>query len=400
MQARQYLLALVMFIIRRGHLMRQLSLSTASLAAVILSACSWSGTLNGPEKQDIQEKVISARTLDMFKPTDDQPCYDRSSQPSTFVVDSHNHFRPFGGKARPFREVLRYMQDSGVLFANIYGIGQSLPYDSPCTYYLDCIGTPALPSMKNDIINASNYALNPQNDIVLTLSMTFPDLAKPEDVVPQIRILDDMYPRLFKWMGEVNLVKQALFGNAHDVTPKEAIANWAPFMTLLRERNIPIAIHSDLGSNEDPTRYLYLMEEVLKLYPDNKIIWVHMGLSKELTSIPADDHIKMMSGFLEKHPNLMLDITWRVIADNYFQTPEQISAYTAFFNTYYDRILTGTDFVASFNKSFDIYAEEVRVNSSILKELDDRAFRYIALGQAYFDLTGLPYEAPKICTAS
>ena len=375
----------------------KLAVSAAVLAA---TACSTTDIKSSSKDTEDNPSSVATRTLDMFKAGDGQPCYDRSVLSSSFVVDTHNHFRPFGGKARPYGEVLRYMKDSGVLFANIYGIGQSLPYNSPCTYYLDCVGTPALPSMKNDIINANNYALNPQDDVVLTLSMTFPDLAKPEDVPAQIKVIDDMYPGLFKWMGEVNLVKQALFGNEHAATPKEAIANWAPFMKTLEERDIPIAIHSDLGSDDEPTKYLYLMEEVLKLYPNNKIVWVHMGLSKELKTIPVDQHIKMMSDFLDANPNLMLDITWRVIADNYFQTPEQIKAYTDFFNTYYDRILTGTDFVASFNKSFAVYAEEVRVNSSILSELDDRAFRYITLGQSYFDMTKLPYRAPDICKAS
>ncbi len=380
--------------------MKTFATLAVSAAVLVAAGCSTTDIKSTSKDTEDKQASVTSRTLDMFRPGEDQPCYDRSVQSSSFVVDTHNHFRPFGGKARPYREVLRYMKDSGVLFANIYGIGQSLPYNSPCTYYLDCIGTPALPSMKNDIINANNYALNPQGEVVLTLSMTFPDLAKPEDVPAQIKVIDDMYPGLFKWMGEVNLVKQALFGNEHTATPKEAISNWATFMKTLEERDIPIAIHSDLGSDDEPTKYLYLMEEVLKLYPNNKIIWVHMGLSKELKTIPVDQHIKMMSDFLDANPNLMLDITWRVIADNYFQTPEQIKAYTDFFNTYYDRILTGTDFVASFNKSFEIYAEEVRVNSSILSELDDRAFRYITLGQSYFDMTKLPYRAPDICTAS
>ncbi len=383
--------------------MRRLALASLTLAATTLASCAG---LPNPTPETSSSSIganmpealpAASRTLAMFRAGPDQACYDRDTMASTFVVDTHNHFRPFGGKPRPFAEVLKYMEDSGVLFANVYGIGQSLPYDSPCTYYLDCIGTPALPSLKNDIINANDYALETPENVVLTLSMTFPDLAKPADIPDKIKILDEMYPGLFKWMGEVNLVKQALFGNAHSATPLEAIGAWGPFMEVLRERDIPIAIHSDLGGDNDHTKYLYLMEEVLRLYPENKIIWVHMGLSKELTTMPVDAHIRLMSDMLDQNPNLMLDITWRVIADNYFQTPEQIDQYTAFFNAYFDRILTGTDFVASFKKSFDVYAEEVAVNSSILSELDDRAFRHITLGQTYFDMTGLPYRAPDIC---
>ena len=59
--------------------------------------------------------------------------YDRSAQPQTAVVDTHLHFRPFGGPAIPFEEVVGYLATTGVLFANVYGIGQMLPASSSCT---------------------------------------------------------------------------------------------------------------------------------------------------------------------------------------------------------------------------------------------------------------------------
>ena len=65
-------------------------------------------------------------TLDMFR-TADAPCYNRSARPQTSVVDTHVHFRPFGGPAIPFREVVSYLERTGVLFVNAYGIGQRLP---------------------------------------------------------------------------------------------------------------------------------------------------------------------------------------------------------------------------------------------------------------------------------
>ncbi|WP_022695543.1 amidohydrolase family protein [Ponticaulis koreensis] len=372
--------------------------SAAMFAIAILAACTT--TTSTPDTEARAPLAASSRTLDMFREGPDQACYDRATQPSTFVVDTHNHFRPFGGQPRPYEEVLAYLEDSGVLFANIYGIGQSLPFTNSCTYYLDCPGVPATSSIQNDMANAANLATNRPDNLVLTLSATFPDLANPENVNDVLDLYDATYPGLFEWMGEVNLVKQALFGNGHVPATPENIDDWRGFMERLRHFDMPIAIHSDLGSDDDPTEYLALMDYALQRYPHNRIIWVHMGLSRELTTIPANDHIALMSERLDRYPNLMLDITWRVIADNYFDTPENIAAYTAFFNHYYDRILTGTDFVASFNKSFDVYAEEVEVNSMILSELDDRAFRHIALGQTYFDLLGLPYRAPDICTTN
>ena len=332
----------------------------------------------------------------MFKAGNEQ-CYDRETMGDTFVVDAHNHFRPFGGVAKSMTEINQYLLDTGVLFVNVFGIGQSLPVSSTCEYYLDCVGTPALPSMKNDFVNAMNYLGADPVGTVMTLSMTFPDLAHPEHVVEQIKIMDTEYPGMFKWMGEVNLVKQALFGNQHAATPKAAIAGWAPFMKVLRERNMPISIHADLGSDTERDKYLPLMQEVLRQYPNNKIVWVHMGLSKELAHADPDWHVGVMQDALDQHPNLMLDITWRVLNDNYFQDLDMRSKYVAFFEKNSDRILPGTDFVASHKKSNAVYRAEVLANSDILGDLNNTAFRNIALGQNYFNITGMNYTAPQVC---
>ena len=338
-------------------------------------------------------------TLDAFRPGA-AACYDRAAQPYTAVVDTHLHFRPFGGPAVPFEEVVRYLEETGVLFANVYGIGQMLPASSPCTYYLDCPGTPVTPTLRNDFVNAANYLTKTPAGIHLTLSMTFPDLARPESVVEGIEILDAEYPGLFRWMGEVNLVKQAQFANDHEPVPAAAIGEWTPFMDTLRERGIPLAIHSDLGNDDDPTRYVPLMEEVLRQYPDNAIVWVHMGLSRELTTMDAAQHIELLASMLDRHPGLLLDVSWRVLDDAYFSQPEARAAYIPLLNRHSERILPGTDFLASGDKDLEVYRTELDVTSRIFSYLDDEAFRNIALGENYFRLLDLEYEAPPICPAA
>ena len=335
-------------------------------------------------------------TLDSFR-NPDAPCYDRSAQPHTAVVDTHVHFRPFGGAAVPFDEILGYFEATGVLFANVYGIGQMLPASSSCTYYLDCPGTPVTPTLKNDFVNAANVVARTPDGLHLTLAMTFPDLDDPRSVLAGMELLDAEYPGLFRWMGEVNLVKQALFANGHRPVPAATIADWAGFMRVLRERGIPLAIHADLGSDEAPIRYLPLMEEVLRRYPDNAIVWVHMGLSRELTTLDPERHVALLTPLLERHPKLMLDIAWRVIDDAYFSTPEGRAAYVPFLNAFSDRILPGTDFLASDDKDLAVYREELEVTGRIHRHLDDDAFRNIALGENYFRLLDLEYAAPPLC---
>lgn len=356
------------------------------------------GCASKPAKKRSQQTLNSYKSISSI-------CYNRSTQPYTAIVDTHLHFRPFGGSALKLETVVNYLKKSGVFFANIYGIGQRLPATSPCTYYLDCLGTPVKPSFRNDIANAENLlewrsTFNKAEDsgIHLVLSMTFPDLSDPSQVLSGIRLLDKEYSEgLFRWMGEVNLVKQALFNNGRQAVPKSQIPKWAPFMSILHERNIPLAIHSDLGNDNNPTQYISWMEEVLRLYPNNKIVWMHAGLSKELAQMDVDQHIEVMTSFLNRSPNLMLDLSWRVLYDSYFSDPIKRDKYVQFINKYSDRILPGTDFVASSNKNFDIYQTELEITSHIYQYVSNEAFRNIALGQNYFQLIGLDYQAPPIC---
>lgn len=328
------------------------------------------------------------------------PCYDRGRTLQRAVVDTHVHFRPFGGPAIAFDAMVSYLDRSGVRFAVVYGIGQMLPVDSPCTYYLDCPGVPVVPTLKNDFVNAANFISNRPENVHLTLSMTFPDLERPEAVLAGMDLLDGEFPGVFRWMGEVNLVKQALFQNGHRPVPLETIAAWEPFMRRLRERNMPIAIHSDLGHDGQPMQYLPWMEEVLRLYPDNAIVWMHIGLSRELTRIDPALHIGVLRRLLDRYPALMVDISWRVIHDNVFSRPELRAAYLPFMEEYSTRILPGSDFLASADKSFDTYLEELRLTSDVLAGLSDEAFRNIALGGNYFRILELDYAAPEICVST
>ncbi len=325
-------------------------------------------------------------------------CYDRTKRPNLAVVDTHLHLRPFGGPPFPFTQLVDAMKQSGILFAEGYGIGQRLPTDSSCTYYLDCPNVAVKPSLKNDMFNAQTILDAKPSGIVINLSMTFADLSKPEEILHGMRFLEKEYPNMFHWLGEVNLVKQAIFNNGHKPVPIKTIPKWKPFMKELRKRNMPIAIHSDLGNNSDQYKYLPLMKEVLRLYPNNKIVWLHLGISAQLTNIDPKEHVQLMDGFLSKYPHLYFDISWRVLNDQEFYNPQTRAVYVELFNKWPKRFLPGTDFLASANKNAKIYKKELQITSAILKDLNDDAFRRIALGQNYFDISRMSqFQAPQIC---
>jgi hypothetical protein len=365
--------------------------------SLLLTAAALGAIAAGQGVAFVRQKAIEGplTRANFVKGTTD--CFDRSKRPPLAVVDTHLHVRPFGGPPIPFQELMKILRQNGVLFANLYGIGQRLPVQSPCTYYLNCPGEPALPSLKSDFNNAENSLDHKPGDMKLVLSMTFPDLSKPDEVLPKMAVLDKEYPDMFRWMGEVNLVKQALFNNGHQAVPAETIASWQPFMEQLQKRNIPIAIHSDLGNDKEPRKYIPLMDEVLRRYPNNRIVWMHLGLSKELTSVDPRDHIQLLESYLRRYPNLSYDISWRVLYDQVFKDPAKRDLYVAFMNRWPNRFIPGTDFVAAAGKTEQVYREELAVTSSILARVNNEAYRRIALGQNFFDLAGLDAVSPPIC---
>jgi hypothetical protein len=382
------------------------SLAIGTLALVALGGCATTTDQAGAGAQATRTSAsasaaaassmpASHRSLASFaKSNTGQACYDRKTEPYTAVVDAHFHPRPFGGQAMEPTRLFEIFDKNGVRFVNYFGIGQSLDMKSACTYYLDCPGTTALPSIKNDFVNGQEAKVYPHDNLNIVLSMSFFDLAHPESAVKTIELYDREFPGMFKWAGEVNLEKQALLKNLHEPGTIKSIDGWAPFMKILRERGIPITIHSDLGNDANPTQFVPLMQHVLKKYPDNKIVWAHMGLSKELSKMDPKQHIAIMKKALDASPNLYLDISWDVLYNAYH---EYGADFVAFFNAYPDRILPGSDFVAAGNKPDEQYAKELEVTSRVNRVLNDEAFRKIALGENYFRLLNLDYQAPEIC---
>ena len=324
-------------------------------------------------------------------------CVDRQSRGHRALVDAHVHFLPFGGPTIDFERMANHIHRAGVRYATVFGIGQTLPIDSDCHYYLDCPGEPVTPTLRNDFLNATEFVRTRPHRLHLTLSMTFADLAKPESVLRGMRVLDDEFPDVFGAMGEVNLVKQALFDNHHEPVPIEIIPDWAPFMEVLRERGMPMFIHSDLGSDHEPLKYKAWMDEVLSRYPDNKIVWMHLGLSRELGRIDPELHIGVMREWLDAYPKLMMDLSWRVVAESIFDTDDKRGRYLPFLEAYSDRFLPGTDIVAVGSSTRAHYEAELKETSGIFRYLSDEAFANIALGHNYLRALDLDHEPLRLC---
>lgn len=125
---------------------------------------------------------------------------------------------------------------------------------------------------------------------------------------------------------------------------------------------------------------------------------MHLGLSKQLTNINADTHVQLLDTLFQQYPNLYADISWRVLYDTEFRDKVKEHPYVILLNKWPTRFIPGTDFIASNHETQESYQNELKATSAILKDVNDEAFRRIALGQNYFELARLNYQAPSICS--
>lgn len=271
----------------------------------------------------------------------------------------------------PFNELMDRLRRAGILFTTLYGIGQRLPISSNCTYYLDCPGTIIKPSLKNDFFNAQSVLDNEDegSSPIITLSMSFFDLDHPETILPNMKLLQSEFPKMFRWAGEINVVKQALWkNNAGRPIPVASIPKWAPFMAELLTQDIPLALHCDLGNDEDGTKFLPLMDAILEAYPENKIIWVHMaGISKQLdpklamlqVPVSIQQHVEIIKSRFDRYPHLFVDLSWDILYDSIYHDTEEEKPYIELINQYPARFLSGSDHVAAATKTEAGYSREL-----------------------------------------
>lgn len=121
-------------------------------------------------------------------------------------------------------------------------------------------------------------------------------------------------------------------------------------MQLLCECNIFVILYFDLGNNDNFIEFLFLMQYVFEIYFDNKIVWVYMGLLKELILMDFNKYVVIMKDLFDCYLVLMFDIFWDVLFNVYYQWGD---IFIVFFNEYFICIFFGFDFVVVSMKDFN-----------------------------------------------
>ncbi|CAL4182177.1 unnamed protein product, partial [Meganyctiphanes norvegica] len=207
----------------------------------------------------------------------------------------------------------------------------------------------------------------------LTVSATSLNLQNPINNMGVLNNLTSNFPNVFQWAGEINVFKHALAANAFFQGPRvtvEQIDSGAhdPFFKLMETRQWPVTLHCDLGceqydsvplSADNPLKgcevpdseialaaktfqwwktilgpyyvsffdgnnrprdnfkkvqHLQVWDTILTRFPKMKVVWAHIGLSKELRALHPMIHKYILMTLFNKHPNLYADISWDILA--------------------------------------------------------------------------------------
>lgn len=209
----------------------------------------------------------------------------------------------------------------------------------------------------------------------LIVSATSLNLQNPVNNMVVLNNLTQSFPGVFQWAGEINVFKHALAANAFfegDRVTVEQLRSGAldPFFRQMEQNQWPVTLHCDLGCeqydsvpvNKDPRnklkgcevpvseitlakkthtwwkdflgpyyvsffdgdnsprdtfkkiQHLQVWDTILSRYSNMKVVWAHIGLSKELRALHPVIHKYILMKLFEKHPNLICDISWDILA--------------------------------------------------------------------------------------
>jgi len=164
----------------------------------------------------------------------------------------------------------------------------------------------------------------------------------------QIERLIQAYPGFWKGIGEVMSRHDDLTAFTCGEPPRANHPALLAVYGVARKHKLPVLIHHNISSalRKDPI-YLAELEDVLRQFPDVTFIWAHVGISRRV-DVPKLPDIAL--DLLERHDNLLFDISWVVYDDVIAKDSKSLAKWTRVIERHPDRFLIGTDVVARWDK--------------------------------------------------
>jgi len=202
--------------------------------------------------------------------------------------------------------------------------------------------------------------------------------ATDRNAVDHVERMLEWYPGLWEGIGEVMVRHDDLTALSYGETPRADHVALDAVYALAAERDLPVAIHSNVGSVwlRKPI-YLHELENALKRHPKTRFIWCHAGISRRI-DIPT--LAKELRRLLSTYRNLWIDLSWVVLETHVAPGGEPDPEWVALIESFSDRFMIGTDAVGEFAGVPDQIHRYYRLLDALAPETANRVARGNFLG--------------------
>ena len=106
-----------------------------------------------------------------------------------------------------------------------------------------------------------------------------------------------------------------------------------------------------ISHNKDGPTYREALQKLFKRHPGTDIIWAHTGLGRYVKA--RKKHTRWLSALLKSHSRLHVDISWDVVAHQFFKNGKLAPDWKSFLTRHSGKILFGSDIVAPNPKKYN-----------------------------------------------
>ncbi len=333
------------------------------LTITFLTSCS---ILKKPSQSNLLEENSAAKSTP-------------SKQRSHLIADAHLHTRNYIQQGITLEETYSILASKNVKRAAVFGIPLQQKWNMETSiapsYYLHDDQSLYYYSAIDAVIASEYQALdNKKKEMFDPMIVGFnPTDGRATDHIKSMLL---NFPGVFSGIGEFSIKKEVVSSKIVGGAANIEDPSLGKILDFAAKVGLVVILHCDVDAmishNQKQPTYLEALTKLFKRHPKTKIIWAHSGLGRYVTA--RKKHTYWLTSLLKKNPNLFIDISWDLVAKQFFKDQSLTRQWKTFLSRHSTRILFGSDVVSPTPQK---YENVLRLYDKIWKELSPIVVRNI-----------------------
>ena len=295
------------------------------------------------------------------------------------IADVHLHTRNYIQKGITLKQTYSILASKNVKRAAVFGIPLQQRWDmetgiSP-SYYLHDDQSLYYYSAIDALIASEYLALdNEKKKMFDPMIVGFnPTDGRATDHIKNMLL---SFPGVFSGIGEFSIKKEVVSSKIAGGAANIEDPALGKILDFAAQTGLVVILHCDVDAmishNKEKPTFLKALDKLFKKHSKTKIIWAHSGLGRYVKA--REKHTLWLNSLLKRHSNLFIDISWDVVAKQFFKGNALSNQWKSILTKYSNRILFGSDVVSPTSQK---YENILKLYDKIWRELPDTAVKNI-----------------------